>query len=304
VSTSADPAGTGVRARLELGMGLMALAMMIVPGIDAIAKLLSATVAPGQVAWGRFVFQTLLLLPLMVAMQRPLGTRQPGIHAARGALLAMAVGLLFWSLQYLPIANAIAIFFVEPLILTLFSAFFLGEPIGRRRLAAVCVGLAGALVVIRPNWAAFGWASVLPLGTAICFAGYLTLTRHAAADEDPLVMQLWAGVFAALVLSIALAAGAGGGIPVLAAAWPGLGAWGLFLAMGLLSAIGHVLIGHAFRLAPAGILAPFQYLEILSATVVGLLVFGDFPDPVTWLGTGIIVGAGLYVFLLERRPAG
>ena len=200
-------------------------------------------------------------------------------------------------------ANAIAIFFVEPLVLTLFSAWFLGERVGRRRLAAVVVGFMGALVVIRPNWAAFGWPALLPLGTAVCFAGYLTLTRRSAVAEEPLAMQLWAGIFAALALSVAVLAGEGFAIAVLDPAWPDAREWALLVGLGLVSAVGHVIIAFAFRHAPAGILAPFQYLEIISATILGFLLFGDFPDTLTWAGTAVIVGSGLYVFLLERGPA-
>ena len=301
LNTTPGSAGEPVAYRsAEFGMGLMTVAMLMVPGIDAIAKVLSATLAPGQVAWGRFVFQTVVLLPVMILLRARIATMQPGIHAARGLLLAGAILLLFWALKYLPIANAIAIFFVEPLILTLMSAAFLGERLGARRLAAVALGLAGALVVIRPNWALHGWAAILPLGTAICFAGYLTLTRHAAAAEHPLAMQLWAGLFAALGLSVTIAGGQASGIAVIDPSWPIPREWALLLALGLISAVGHVMLAFAFRFAEAGLLAPFQYLEIISATLLGLLLFGDFPDPLTWVGTTMIVAAGLYVFLHER----
>ena len=303
MSTTAPATRAPARNSVELGMALMAVTMLLVPGIDAIAKILSSTLAPGQVAWGRFVFQTAVLLPFMLVTRRPVATRQAGIHAARGALLAGAILLLFWALKYLPIANAIAIFFVEPLILTLFSAVFLGERVGMRRLAAVVVGLIGALIVIRPNWALFGWAAVLPLGTAVCFAGYLSLTRHSAAAEDPLVMQLWAGIFAALALTVVVASGAGLEIAVLEPTWPAMTGWILLLALGLLSAVGHVMLAFAFRHAAAGILAPFQYIEIISATILGLVLFDDFPDTITWLGTALIIAAGLYVFVRERRVA-
>jgi drug/metabolite transporter (DMT)-like permease len=226
-------------------------------------------------------------------------------HPAVAAHRARAADrrLIIWALKYLPLANAIAIFFVEPLILTLMSAAFLGERIGVRRLAAVAIGLAGALIVIRPNWEAYGWAAILPLGTAICFAGYLTLTRHTAADGEPLAMQLWAGFFAALGLSLIIALGDRFEIPVIDPVWPSHRDWALLVALGMLSAVTHVILAFAFRLAAAGILAPFQYLEIISATVLGLLVFGDFPDALTWLGTALIIGAGLYVFLRERTLA-
>lgn len=284
-------------------MALMAATMLMVPGLDAIAKFLTDTLAPGQVAWGRFLFQTVAILPLMLVTGRRIRTRQPLLHVARGLLIAAALLLIIWALKYLPLANAIAIFFVEPLILTLMSAAFLGERIGIRRLAAVAIGLAGALIVIRPNWEAYGWAAILPLGTAICFAGYLTLTRHTAADGEPLSMQLWAGFFAALGLSATIALGDRFAIEVIDPVWPSRQDWALLVALGMLSAFTHVILAFAFRLAAAGILAPFQYLEIISATLLGLIFFGDFPDALTWAGTALIIGSGLYVFLRERRLA-
>lgn len=291
------------RSKGEIGIGLMALTMLMVPGIDAMAKVLSTSLAPGLVAWGRFVFQTAVLLPLMLIMRRRIRSSQKCVHAARGILLACAVLLIFWAVKYLPLANTLAIFFVEPLILTLFSVVFLGESIGLQRLAAVMAGLVGALVVIRPNWEVFGWASILPLGAAICYAGYLTLTRHSSTRDEPLVMQLWAGIFGVIILSAALVSGQGAGISVIDPSWPGIQEWGLLMALGLLSAVGHVMLAFAFSFAAAGILAPFQYLEIISATILGFLLFGDFPDAVTWLGTALIIGSGLYVYTLERNKA-
>lgn len=303
MSATGNPMKARLRSDVEIGMLLMAFAMLLIPGIDAIAKLLSGTVSPAQIAWGRFVFQTLLLLPVILLTGRPVRSARLGVHACRGALIATAIVLLFWALRYLPIANAIAIFFVEPLILTLFSALFLRESVGARRLVAVAVGLLGAMIVIRPSWEAFGWAAVLPLGTAICFAGYLTLTRHVAGNEDVLTIQLWAGIFAALVLSAVLMMGGATGVEVIAPAWPTAWELGMLGALGLIATVGHVLIALALRHASASILAPFQYLEIFSATVLGFVLFGDFPDAVTWLGTSIIVASGLYVFLRERRLA-
>ncbi|WP_217495444.1 DMT family transporter [Halofilum ochraceum] len=298
-SNSADAAGA--RSSAETGMALMAVAMLLVPGLDAIAKTLTATLAPAQIAWGRFLFQTLTILPVLWLSGRTIRTGRPLLHGARGFLLAGALLLIIWAFQYLPLANAIAIFFVEPLILTLLSAAFLGERIGARRLAAVAVGLVGALIVIRPNWAMFGWAAVLPLGAAVCFAGYLALTRHSGDGEHPLAMQLWAGLAATLGLTAIIGFGDGTGIGPIDPVLPAPHEWALLVGLGAFSATTHVTIAFAFRFAEAGILAPFQYLEIISATLLGLLFFGEFPDAMTWAGTALIVAAGLYVFIRERR---
>ena len=303
VGTLKTIAATGQDA--EKGMLIMAVAMLLVPGMDAIAKALSATVPPGQVAWSRFFFQIVFMLPVLLVVRGGV----PGVplqlvpQALRGALMGTAALCFFWALKHLPLADAIAIFFVEPLILTLFSALFLGEPIGWRRVSAAVVGFAGALIVIRPTWEIFGWSALLPLGAATCFAGYLTLTRYLAPRHSAVGMQVWAGVFGTLVLSVALAAGALFDLPVIDPVWPTAGEWGLLVALGALGSLAHMMVVFAFRYAAAGVLAPFQYLEIISATLLGLLIFGDFPDATTWLGTAVIVGAGLYVFHRERRLA-
>lgn len=284
------------------GMTIMALAVLLLPGLDAFAKLASASVPTGQIAWFRFVFQAVALLPLVLWRHHgwPRIARIR-LHALRGALLALATLLFFSALARMPMAEAIAIFFVEPLILTLFSAVFLGEPVGWRRVVAILVGFAGALLVIRPSYELYGTAALLPLGTALCFAGYLAMSRSLARDGDALTMQFTTGVAGAVVMSLALALGTSGGLALLTPVVPSFDALLLLVGMGCVATVGHLLLTQAFRHAPAGLLAPFQYLEIVSATLLGYLLFDDLPDAVTVLGIAIIVGSGLYVFHRERR---
>lgn len=284
-------------------MVLMLLAMLLLPGIDAIAKWLSSTISSGQVAWSRFFFQTLLMLPLYLRTRGPFLTPALPLHALRGALIAFATLLFFSALKYLPLADAISIFFVEPLILTLLGALFLGEPVGWRRLAAVAAGFAGSLIVIRPSFSVLGLPALLPLGTALCFALYLILTRKLAQSEYPERMQFYAGVFGGIVMSIALAAGQVADVAVLTLVWPDLWQWLLLAGLGVIATAGHLLVAHALRRAPAGMLAPFQYVEIIGATILGLIVFGDFPDATTWVGVAIIVSSGMYVFHREAAHA-
>jgi drug/metabolite transporter (DMT)-like permease len=203
----------------------------------------------------------------------------------------------------MPIPNAIAIFFVEPLILTLMSAAILGEKLGWRRLAAVTAGLVGAMIVIRPNWAAFGPAAVYPLITAVCFASFLLITRVMSQRGGRVALQFWIGVSAMGSLAVATAIGHPLGAPALVLSWPGQREFLLLACMGLLAAISHQMIANAFARAEAGALAPLQYLEIISAVLIGWFVFGDFPDRLTWAGTAIIIGAGTYVFYRERQLA-
>ena len=288
---------------VERAMMIMVAAMILLPAIDALAKVLAATVPAGLIAWSRFAFQTSLLAPAAMQKRR---TAQRGLqltHAARGALLALTTLMFFAAVRVLPLAEAISIFFVEPLILTLLSAVLLRESIGWRRISAVAVGFAGALIIIRPSYEVFGPHALLPLGAAFCFALYLILTRRIAPREDPTTMQFYAGFYGFLVMSAGLAFGWALDIKVLTPVWPSLQDWSLLALVGIVATVGHQMVVHAFRRAEAAILAPFQYLEIVAATAYGFILFNDFPDATTWLGVAIIVGSGVYVFHRERTLA-
>ncbi|MFT5449976.1 MAG: S-adenosylmethionine uptake transporter [Gammaproteobacteria bacterium] len=279
----------------QRAIAIMVPAMFMLPGIDAIAKFLSDSVPAGQVSWARFAFQTLIMLPFVI---RGHGFRLPRhfwLQALRGAAIAFTTLIFFAALRFLPLADAIGIFFVEPLLLTLLSALFLGEQIGWRRMIAVLAGLVGAMIVVRPSFATFGLAALLPLGAAMSFAMYLLLTRWLSQREESAHMQFYAGVSGWLVMSVALLVGSLLHIEVLDPVSPTLLQWGLLAVLGIIATFGHWLVVVAFRLAPAAVLAPLQYLEILGATLLGWLLFNDLPDMVSCIGIAIIVGSGLYV---------
>lgn len=283
------------------GMMLMAIAMIIIPGIDVFAKLLGQNnMSPGQVVWFRFFVQTLLITPIILAnrlWQLPPGTLM--IQFMRGVLLAAATLFFFAALNYLSIAAAIAIFFVEPLVLTLLSVIFLGEVIRIRRILAIIVGFLGALLVIRPSFISVGMPALLPLATAVTFAFYLLLTRRISGIVNPFQMQWVVGISAVLVMSVALACGEGLGISPLIPSLPRGDAVLWVVGLGVVSTIGHLLIVFAMRRAPASLLAPFQYVEIIGATLFGYLVFGDLLGLESIIGVIIIIASGLYLFHRE-----
>ncbi|MDN2564763.1 DMT family transporter [Aquibium sp. A9E412] len=288
------------------GMAIMAFAMMLLPLMDAIAKWLAtaSSMAPGQVTFLRFALQ-MLFSALLVAGTGGFARLRPARlwpNLIRGVLLGGASLCFFTAVKYMPLADAMAIFFVEPMILTVLSAVFLREPVGWRRWSAVGVGFVGALIVIQPSFALFGLAALLPLGTATFFATYMLLNRRLTLHDSPLVMQYAAGIGGTALTGAALGVGLVFGIDDL---MPGLppdaAAWSLLLLLGVLATFGHLFVVQAFRHAEASLLAPFQYIEIISATLVGLLVFGDFPSASKWLGIAIIVGSGLYTFWRESR---
>lgn len=283
------------------GLALVAVAFLFAPAMDVISKWLVQTHAPAMVGLMRFAAQAVLLLPLVALLGQ--WARPRAGHVAGGVLLGGALVAFNAALQVMPVANAIAIFFVEPLVLTLLSALILKERIGWRRLTAVSVGLMGALVVIRPNWAEYGPAAAWPLAAAVCFACYMLVTRVMSMGGRLLALQLWTSLFAVLFLAALVCWGAGTGIAMLTPSVPGGIDWGLIALLGLIGVASHQMLAQGLARAEASQVAPMQYLEIVSATALGWLVFGNLPDPLTWAGTAIIIGSGLYVFHRERRLA-
>ncbi|MFT5221123.1 MAG: S-adenosylmethionine uptake transporter [Planctomycetota bacterium] len=286
-------------------MAMMIVAMLVLPGIDAIAKWLSDSMSSGQVTWSRFFFQIIFMAPLLLRTSGTWITPALPLHALRGALIAVATLFFFTGLKYLPIADAISIFFIEPLLVTLLSAVLLKEKVGWRRFSAIGIGFIGAVIIIRPTFAEVGWPVLLPVGAAVCFSFYILLTRKLVAVEDPIRLQFFAGVFGFIVMSGAMIFGTTQQIDVITMVSPDFSQWQLLALLGLIATGAHLLVAYAYKHAQVGVLAPFQYIEIIGATVLGLIFFDDFPDPITWLGVSIIVGSGIYVFhreaQLERR---
>ncbi|MEM8793032.1 MAG: DMT family transporter [Pseudomonadota bacterium] len=284
-----------------LGIMIMTAAMLIAPFMDLFAKWATAYVVPGEVALGRFVAQTLILIPIVTLVREWAPPRKA--HLLAGVCAAIAILSINSALEVMPIANAIAIFFVEPLILTVLSALILGERLGWRRLTAVSIGLVGAMVVLRPNVELYGWAAVYPLITAFAFSGYMIIMRVLSPGGGRIGMQFWIGATAAVVLFAVLGAGTMGGISELTLTMPGIEVLWLFAAAGALACLTHQMIAQALARAEAGALAPLQYLEIVAATGIGLMFFNEFPDRWTLIGTLIIIASGVYVFHRERKVA-
>lgn len=285
----------------RLGLILMALAVLTIPISDTVAKWLSADLSVGEIAWLRFVFQTLFLLPFVAMFWR--GGRLRTIHLILGTFIAASILFLFWGLAHLPLANNIALFFVEPLILVIFSALFLGERITARRWIGVIGGLVGAVVILRPNWSAYGLASLLPIAAAACYAAYLTATRALASaprPRDALVLQFWVGAAASLIMLGFMLLGQGLGWSLTQWDMPSAMEWFWLASAGVLASFAHVLIAMAFARSDASLLAPLQYLEIFGATLLGWLIFAEWPDGFTILGGLIIIAAGLVV--IRERP--
>jgi len=283
------------------GILMMVAGTAIVPVMDAIAKLLVSSMSPIQITWGRFFFQFLIMAAVMLALKGPKGLviQKPWVHAIRGLQLAASTVCFFWSLQYLPLATTVAIFFVQPMILVLMSSWLLGESVGWHRRMAVVFGFFGVLLVIQPGSDAFNWASLLPLGAGFFYATYIATTRAYANIDHPVVMQFASGLGATIVLTMALLVTNTWDGSHLAPTLPSTNEWLWLVTIGWIAAVGHLLVVMAVSRAPASLLAPFCYVEIISATALGWLIFDDWPDWISWVGIVIIVASGVYAFERE-----
>lgn len=289
--------------RATFGILLMVGFALLAPVMDTFAKLIGDALAVGQIAAVRFGVQAALLLPVALALRclhRP-GPAEMALHLTRAALILVATSCFFYALRYMPIADTLAIFFVEPFILTLLGALFLGEAIGPRRIIACSVGFAGAMLIIQPKFADVGLVALAPLVTALLFAFYMILTRSMATRMHPIALQTHTSL-AALILAVpVLWAFNGSGISELDPSWPALREIWLLLGVGGMATISHICLSYSLRFAPASTIAPIHYLEIVSATILGFWVFGDLPGTLSMMGIALIVASGLYVFLRERH---
>ncbi len=290
------------------GMALMSFAMTILPGMDAIAKYMATYegMSPGQVTFYRFFFQLVCTLPLLLTVmgRNAFRAKRPWMNLLRGVLHGAASLLFFVAVKYMPLADVFAIYFVEPFMLTAMSAFFLGERVGWRRWLAIAVGFGGALIVIQPSFAIFGVTALLPVACAFLFSLYLFLNRAIGEGDTPLTMQTISGFGGMMFMAAALAVGNLGGMENFALSLPQTPlSLVLLLILGSLSGYAHLLVVRAFRMAPLSLLAPFQYFEIISATMLGYALFGDFPNLWKWVGIAIIVASGLFIIWRERMAA-
>lgn len=277
--------------------------MLMVPVMDIIAKYLSADLPPLEVTFGRFFFQFLICLVLALVTGRitRLRGQQPVINYLRGIFLAAASLCFFTAVKFMSVATAISIFFVEPMVLTILAALILKEQVGIRRIGAILVGLLGAIIILRPNLAEIGLVSLLPVATAFLFSFYLLLNRLYPVTDGLLTIQFSAGLSGSLLLGGALLIGNLAGLDGVAFVMPTANQGGLLALIGLISFAAHGLVVAAFQRGTASLLAPLQYIEIVSATLFGYLVFADFPDGPTWVGIALIIGSGLYIAHRERK---
>jgi drug/metabolite transporter (DMT)-like permease len=280
-----------------IGIGVISLTFLCFSLLDGGAKWLVRTLPVVEVVWLRFLMQVLLGGALLVPRQGMtlLRTRRPRLQLLRAALMAVMTALNFWALQYLQLAETSSIMFSTPILVALLAAPMLGESLDRARWMAILAGFAGVLIIIRPGMQGFHPALLICLMNAVLYAMFNLMTRRLAAYDSPETSQFLSALGATLALA-----------PFALAAWqtPATGLeWSVAFLMGLFGGLGHYGLALAHRYAPASVLAPFLYQQILYMMVLGYFIFGDVPNPAVLTGAAVVIASGLYLLWREQRKS-
>lgn len=286
-------------SRTLQGVLLQLVALAFFVAMDSLLKLLVARYPVAQLMFIRFVAHTLVVLLALRLLGGavPWRSRAPWLQTVRSVMLALANAALSVALIHVPLADATAVVFAAPALTVAAAAFWLGERVSGRRWLGVAIGLAGVMVALRPPFLTgqpLHWAMLLPLVTALANSVYQLLTRRLATLDDPRTTFLHTSLAACALTGLAQ--------PFVWEA-PPLDDLPWMLLLGLLGAAGHSILVLAFARAPASLLAPLSYTQLVWAGLAGVLVFGDWPDGWTLLGAGVIAAGGVLVALPARRSA-
>jgi drug/metabolite transporter (DMT)-like permease len=269
------------------------LGWMMLPVMDGFAKYLSADLPVLQITWARYFFTVVFTFPVMFFFynKKLVWSDKPKLQILRGLILLCANICFFYAISIIPLAKALTLAFVAPLIVTAFSPMLLGEKVGVRRWTAVIIGFVGSLVVIRPGFLEINLASLAALGTGVMYGFYLIITRKLSTSDNPLLTLLLTGLVGLVAVS--------GIIPFI---WvnPNTSQWSMMAGIGVFACIGHLFLILSLKYADASKLAPLGYTEIIPNVIIGFYFFGNFPDNWTFLGLAIIVISGIYI---SRREA-
>ena len=268
-------------------------ATFVFPLINLCAKYLTADYAVLQIVWarytGHFVYTLLIFGPSRG--RRLFQTKHLGLQLARSAILPGSSVAYFMALRHISLPMAAAINFTTPIVVTLLAIPLLNEQVGWRRWFAIFIGFAGVLIVIRPGLGAVHPSALLVLVTVACFALYQILTRKVARDDAPETSVTYSALGGCVLSSIS--------VPLVWQTPQSLLPIALFLAIGLVGAGGHFLLTKAFEHAPASVVSPLAYLQLIGAALFGYWVFGDIADRWVWIGATLIVTSGLYITYRE-----
>jgi drug/metabolite transporter (DMT)-like permease len=302
VSAPAAP-GSATRSAPRYGgnsvlraVGYMCLASLFFPILNASVKYLGGRYPITEVFFARYLGHCVICLVLFLPRYGKLlfATSRPGVHVLRASLLFTASALYFMGVQTIDLSTAAAVSFAGPIVVTAFSVPLLREKVGPRRWTAVLTGFVGALVIIRPGTAVMQWGAILVLGDTLAYGLYQIFSRK-IGSIDPAYTSITLAGLGGFLYSCCL-------LPFFPIRAPdSIADVGIFALIGLWGLLGHYFVIKAFQWGPAAVVAPVAYVELIGATLIGWLLFAEFPDGWTWVGAAIIVGSGLYITLRERR---
>ena len=275
-----------------IGIGLMSITFLCFATLDCGAKWLVKALPVLMVVWLRFLFHALFSTALMLPQLGRLRPKRPKLQLLRALFMPVMTGLNFWALQYLQLAETGAIQFSVPIIIALIAAPMLGERMDAPRWLAIAVGFVGVLIIVRPGTQGFHPALILSIINAFLYALFNLMTRQLAAHDSPETTQFYSSVGATLAIT-----------PFALAAWQTPSSalqWLVLAGIGLAGGVGHYVLAVALRYAPASVLAPFLYQQIVWMVLFGYLVFGDVPDSAVVVGAAIVIASGGYLLYRER----
>jgi drug/metabolite transporter (DMT)-like permease len=280
--------------RVSRGIILVLLTVAVFSVNDVLSKYLTRFYPITLIVWARYAFHLLLIIIVLGPRlgMRLVRTARPVAQVARGLMLTMASILIVSAFKYMPVAEASAIAFLGPVVVTVMSVLFLKEKVSIARWVAVLCGFLGVLIIIRPGSDIFTWAMLLPLANAVAFASYQIMTRRLAGLESPYTSVFYPGLIGTLLLSTAL--------PY---CWvmPQNGVHAaIFVVIGMLNGLSHLVLIKAYEYGPASRLAPFSYSQLIWVTIIGYFAFGDFPDTWSLVGIAILVAGGIYNVTHQR----
>jgi drug/metabolite transporter (DMT)-like permease len=296
--TTMDSLAASARQRVLAGILFMCGAGLLFPVMSGFAKFLGEDgYSSLQVSWARAFGHIVFMLAVFVPRfgLRMLRTRRPLIQLTRSAMLFMSNATNFFAIIFIPLAKTASISLMAPLMVVPLAWAILGERTTPGRMMALAAGFVGVLIVIRPGTELFHWASLLAVVSAVGYAVYQVLTRKVAGIDPPETSTIYSSLV-----------GGFGMFAVLPFVWrtpESLRDILFFCSLGAIGAMGHYLVARAFTNAPANIVSPFQYMQLIGSVTIGYVFFGDFPDLLTWVGAAIIVGSGLYIGWSQTRPA-
>ncbi len=276
------------------GIGLMLLGILFFSLNDAMGKWLIATFSVGQVLLVRSAAALIVLAPFIrrEGLAAFTGAPRPGLQVLRAAFATLEVACFYWALSDMPLADVMTFYLAGPIYVTAMSPLLLGEKVGWRRWSAVLVGFIGVMVALKPT-GSFSPGAWVAIAGSLSFSVYMVCTRKVAGTSG--VVLVTTQVVASLVFGAVTAP----------AVWVAL-TWSdgvLLMLLGVVAMIAYLCINKALSIAPASVVVPYQYTSIFWAILFGLVFFGDSPSAAMLAGAGIIIGAGIYIFIREQAMA-